>query len=433
MESGNFSDTEEIILMEPARKTINPYENAQKQLAIAIERLNLSQSIYEVLRFPRRELTVNFPVKMDNGDIKVFTGYRVQHNLSRGPAKGGIRYSPHTDLDEVRALAMWMTWKCATVDIPFGGAKGGVACDPHALSLAELERLTRRYSTDISLLIGPETDIPAPDMGTNPQVMAWIMDTYSMHQGHTFPAVVTGKPVPIGGSEGRQDATGRGVVILAREMAKRINLELQNAKVIIQGFGNVGSMTAKIIHETGAKIVAICDRYGGVWNPKGLDIPSLLPLSNHDGALMESHMGDSISPTEILELEADILIPAAMESQITKENAPRIKSKIIVEGANGPVTPEADIILNQRGILLAPDILANAGGVIVSYFEWVQDLQSLFWSEQEVNNRMESMLMKAWRQILEVAEKEKTDFRTAAYMVGVKRVADATILRGIYP
>jgi glutamate dehydrogenase (NAD(P)+) len=328
---------------------------------------------------------------------------------------------------------MWMTWKCATVDIPFGGAKGGVACDPNALSMAELERLTRRYSTDISLLIGPETDIPAPDMGTNPQVMAWIMDTYSMHRGHTFPAVVTGKPVPIGGSEGRQDATGRGVVILARELAKRINLDLQNATVIIQGFGNVGSMTARIIHETGAKIVAICDRYGGVWNPKGLDIPSLLPLSNHDGALMESHMGDSISPTDILELEADILIPAAMESQITIENAPRINSKIIVEGANGPVTPDADIILNQRGILLAPDILANAGGVIVSYFEWVQDLQSLFWSEQEVNNRMESMLMKAWHQILEVAEKEKTDFRTAAYMVGVKRVADATILRGIYP
>jgi glutamate dehydrogenase (NAD(P)+) len=416
-----------------AAKAVNPYDIARGQLAIAAKKLGLDEGLHEVLAYPRRELTVNFPVKRDDGSVDIFTGYRVQHNLSRGPAKGGVRFSPHTDLDEVRALAMWMTWKCATVDIPFGGAKGGVLCDPRVLSKSELERLTRRYTTEISLLIGPETDIPAPDMGTNPQVMAWMMDTYSMHRGHTYPAVVTGKPLAIGGSEGRLEATGRGVVIMAREAGKLRGIDLQGARVVIQGFGNVGSMAAKNFYESGAKVIAICDSEGGIWNPSGLNVPSLLPLSGRDGALPGAKMGEPISGQQILELETDILIPAAMEGQITKENAGKIQAKIIVEGANGPTTPEADLILHEKGILLVPDILANAGGVIVSYFEWVQDLQSYFWKEQEVNMRMEQMMMKAWNDTLAMSRREDVDLRLAAYMIGVRRVADATILRGIYP
>jgi glutamate dehydrogenase (NAD(P)+) len=416
-----------------AQENINPYQNALQQLEIAAQRLNLDPGIHEVLKYPQRELTVNFPVKMDDGTTHVFTGYRVQHNMARGPAKGGIRYSPHTDIDEVRALAMWMTWKCALANIPYGGAKGGVHCSPKTMSSAELERLTRRYTTSISILIGPETDIPAPDVATNPQVMAWIMDTYSMHRGHTYPAVVTGKPVAIGGSEGRVDATGRGVVISAREAAKAQNLGLNKTTVAIQGFGNVGSVAARLFHEQGAKVVAISDSKSALYNPGGLDVPALLdrvrsgqPASSHPG-------GEKLTNAQLLELPVDILVPAALENQITADNAGRIRARIIAEGANGPVTPAADRILHEKGVVLLPDILANAGGVIVSYFEWVQDLQSFFWAENEVNARMEQMLLRAYRDVEAVARREQTDMRTAAYIIGVKRVADATMLRGIYP
>jgi glutamate dehydrogenase (NAD(P)+) len=415
------------------QESTNPYVNAMQQLQIVAEHLNLDPGLHEVLKHPQRELTVNFPVKLDNGTTRVFTGYRVQHNLSRGPAKGGIRYSPRTDIDEVRALAMWMTWKCAIVNIPFGGAKGGVLCDPRAMSQNELERMTRRYATEISLLIGPDTDIPAPDMGTNAQTMAWIMDTYSMHKGHTYPAVVTGKPVAIGGSEGRVDATGRGVYIIAREAAKALGFDLRGAKVAVQGFGNVGGVAARIFHEQGAKVVAVCDALGGLYNPNGLDIPSLMECSRRDGTLTTHPGGEPITSEQLLELDVDVLIPAALENQITSANAKRIQAKLIVEGANGPTTPSADRILYDRGVVLVPDVLANAGGVIVSYFEWVQDLQSFFWAENEVNSRMEQMMLHAYSSVIEIAARDKVDLRTAAYIIGVKRVADATTIRGMYP
>jgi glutamate dehydrogenase (NAD(P)+) len=418
---------------EAPRESTNPYENALQQLEICARHLGLDPGLHQVLQHPQRELTVNFPVKMDNGTTRVFTGYRIHHNLSRGPAKGGIRYSPRTDVDEVRALAMWMTWKCAIVNIPFGGAKGGVLCDPRTLSLGELERLTRRYASEISIVIGPNTDIPAPDMGTNPQVMAWIMDTYSMHHGHTAPAVVTGKPVPIGGSEGRVDATGRGVYIVAREAAKALGFDLKGSKVAVQGFGNVGGVAARIFHEYGAKVVAVCDALGGLYNPNGLDIPSLMECSRRDGTLTTHPGGDPITSSELLELDCDVLVPAALESQITTGNARRIQAKLIVEGANGPTTPAADRILYDRGVMLVPDVLANAGGVIVSYFEWVQDLQSFFWAEDHINASMEQMMLRAYRSVTDIAKRDKLDLRTAAYVVGVQRVADATTLRGMYP
>jgi glutamate dehydrogenase (NAD(P)+) len=416
-----------------ARESSNPFENALKQLEIAVEHLGLDAGLHEVLKHPQRELTVNFPVKLDNGTTQVFTGYRVQHNVARGPSKGGIRYSMATDLNEVRALAMWMTWKCAIVNIPFGGAKGGVLCDPKKMSLAELERLTRRYTTEIGILIGPDTDIPAPDMNTNAQTMAWIMDTYSMHKGHTTPAVVTGKPVEIGGSEGRVEATGRGIVIVAREACRQKGISLEGATVAIQGFGNVGSVAAKIFHNEGAKVVAVCDSQSGLYNPNGLDMPALMDCAHHDGMLATRPGGDLVTPTELLELPVDILVPAATENQITGENAPRIKAKILVEGANGPVTPVADLILQDNGVFLVPDVLANAGGVVVSYFEWVQDLQSFFWHETEVNYRMEQMLTRAYEAVADIAKRDEVDMRTAAYVIGVKRVADASSKRGIYP
>lgn len=415
------------------RESSNPYDNALQQLEIVAQHLNLDPGLHEVLKYPQRELTVHFPVKMDNGTTRVFTGYRVQHNLSRGPAKGGIRYSPRTDIDEVRALAMWMTWKCAIVNIPFGGAKGGVLCDPRTMSQNELERLTRRYATEISLLISPETDVPAPDMGTNAQTMAWIMDTYSMHHGHTFPAVVTGKPVSIGGSEGRVDATGRGVFIMAREASKKVGFNLEGAKVAVQGFGNVGGVAARIFHENGAKVVAVCDALGGLYNSEGLDIPSLMECSRKDGTLTTHPGGVPVTSEDLLELECDVLVPAALENQITAANANRIKAKLVVEGANGPTTPAADRIMYEKGIFLVPDVLANAGGVIVSYFEWVQDLQSLFWAENEVNNRMERMLLSAYENVTAIAQRDSIDMRTAAYVIGVQRVADATTMRGMYP
>ncbi len=414
-------------------ESTNPLDHAREQLAIAVRHLKLDEGMLHVLSVPQRELTVNFPVKLESGQTRVYTGYRVQHNISRGPSKGGIRYSPTVSLDEVRALAMWMTWKCAVVNIPFGGAKGGVVCDPQKLTHAELERLTRRYTTEISILIGPETDIPAPDLATNPETMAWIMDTYSMHHGHTIPAVVTGKPVEIGGSEGRVDATGRGVAIIAREMAKRLGFDLKAARVAVQGFGNVGATAARILSEFGSRVVAVSDSRGGLYNSKGLDVAALLPCAHHDGALSEESGGEPISATDVLTLPVDILVPAAIENQINSSNAHRIQAKLVVEGANGPTTPSADRILTERKITVVPDILANAGGVIVSYFEWVQDLQSYYWRETEVNARMEDILMRSLNDVCAMAEREKTDLRTAAYLIGVKRVADATMLRGIYP
>ena len=416
------------------RNEANPYKMALQQLAIVAELLELDSKIHEFLKYPERELTVHFPVQMDDGSVRIFTGYRVQHNRARGPSKGGIRYHPHADLDEVRALAMWMTWKCAVVNIPYGGAKGGVMCDPKKLSLKELERLTRRYATEISVIIGPESDIPAPDVGTDPQVMAWIMDTYSMHKGYTVPAVVTGKPIAVGGSEGRIEATGRGLVMVANRCSQMLNIPLQGARVVIQGFGSVGSAAAKFFHEAGAKVVAVSDALNAVYNPKGLDVPVLLKhCIRREGTLPQYAEGEVITNAEMLELPCDFLVPAALGNQITSENAERIKARVIIEGANGPTTPEADRILNEAGVFLVPDILANAGGVIVSYFEWVQDLQSFFWSEDEVNQKLERVLISAFDEVVRTAKTRKVDMRTAAYIIGVGRVADAIVTRGIYP
>ena len=409
------------------------YAIAIRQLEAAAHYLNLDRSLLEVLKHPRRELIVNFPVKMDDGSIRVFTGYRVHHNPARGPAKGGIRYHPEVTLDEVRALAMWMTWKCAVVNIPYSGAKGGVVCDPKRLSVHELENLTRRYITEISMLIGPESDIPAPDVGTNPQVMAWIMDTYSMHKGYTVPAVVTGKPIPIGGSEGRLEATGRGVMVTAHEALRQLGRHLEGASVVIQGFGNVGSATAKLMHQAGAKVVAISDVRGGIYNPNGLNIPALLHCAGRDGCIQAYRDADLITNEELLELPCDVLVPAALHGVITGHNAERIQARIIVEAANGPVTPDADEILDDKGVLVVPDILANAGGVVVSYFEWVQDLQSFFWEEEEVNHKLEKAMRRSYQHVAQTAEQNKVNMRMGAYIIGVKRVAEATTIRGIYP
>ena len=409
------------------------YQNALRQLENVARVLYLDDGIHAVLQKPKRELTVHFPVSLDGGGTRMFTGYRVQHNTSRGPAKGGLRFHPDTDLDEVRALAMWMTWKCALVNIPFGGAKGGVVCDPKALSPAELEDLTRRYTTEISPVIGPDADIPAPDVGTNGQIMAWIMDTYSMHRGHTVPAVVTGKPTSIGGSEGRLDATGLGIVLVTEEALKRRNETLAGKRVVVQGFGNVGSAAARIFHRHGASVVAVSDVQGGVHNSTGLDIPALVSHAARNGSVVGFPDSEPVGGAALLELPSDILVPAAMQGQITRANADRIQARMVVEGANGPTTPDADDILRDRGIELVPDVLANAGGVTVSYFEWVQDLQSFFWTEEEVNGRLARILARACAEVWAAAEAHKTDLRTAAYAVGVARVAEAIRIRGIYP
>jgi glutamate dehydrogenase (NAD(P)+) len=412
---------------------VNPYEMAIAQFDEAAERLGLSQPMRAILRKPKRELTVNFPVRMDNGDVEMFTGYRVQHNINRGPAKGGIRFSPQVSLDEVRALAMWMTWKCAVVGIPFGGAKGGVICDPHRMSRAELERMTRRYATEISLLIGPDSDIPAPDMNTNPQVMAWIMDTYSMHRGYSVPAVITGKPLSIGGSEGRLEATGRGVQVVTREALLDLDMEPDNCAVIVQGFGNVGSVAARLLHEMGCKIVGLSDIRGGVYNPNGIDVHRALRHSKEHGTLAGLAETEPVTNDELLELPCDVLIPAALENQLTRRNAARIQARLVIEAANGPTTPEADAILNERGVTVVPDILANAGGVTVSYFEWVQDLQRFFWAEHEINDRLESIMKRSYQAVRSKAEQQQVDMRMGAYLLAVARVAEATELRGVYP
>jgi glutamate dehydrogenase (NAD(P)+) len=414
-------------------KALNPFAEAVAQFDVAAERLKLSQELRAILRAPKRELTVNFPVRMDDGRVEMFTGYRVQHNINRGPAKGGIRYDANVSIDEVRALAMWMTWKCAVVNIPFGGAKGGVIVDPRKLSRSELERLTRRYATEIAGVIGPESDIPAPDVNTNPQVMAWIMDTYSMHKGYSVPAVVTGKPLSVGGSEGRMEATGRGVSVVTREACKALGIELKGARVVIQGFGNVGSITARLLHEAGCRIVSLSDIYGAVYNPDGIDVPLALRYVQEHGTLKDLPGAEPVDSKAALELPCDILIPAALEGQITHQNAPRIQARLIIEAANGPTTTVADAILRERGIPVVPDILANAGGVTVSYFEWVQDLQHFFWAEDEINQRLEHIMTRSFAAVQAKKEEQNCDYRMAAYLLAVARVAEATQVRGIYP
>jgi glutamate dehydrogenase (NAD(P)+) len=414
-------------------KVLNPYHMAVQQFESAAEQLKLSEDMREILRQPKRELTVNFPVRLDNGRIKTFTGYRVQHNVNRGPAKGGIRYSPEVTLDEVKALAMWMTWKCAVVGIPFGGAKGGVICDPKSMSSAELERMTRRYATEISIIIGPHSDIPAPDVNTNSQVMAWIMDTYSMHAGYSVSAVVTGKPLSIGGSEGRNDATATGVLFVTRQAAKHIGMRLQGARVSVQGYGNAGSIAARLFHDEGCKIVAVSDTRGGIYNESGLDPAAVLRFKQERGSVVGFPGAQVVGVQDVLGVPCDILIPAATEGVITRANADRVQARIVAEAANGPTTPEADAILFKKGTLVIPDILANAGGVTVSYFEWVQDLQSFFWGVDEITQKLEVIMNRAYAAVAEKADQFSCDLRLAANMLAISRVAEATQIRGIYP
>ena len=412
---------------------LDPWQVALEQFNIAADKLHLDPNMREILSECQRELTVHFPVRMGNGVVKVFTGYRVQHNVTRGPAKGGIRYHPSVTLNEVKALAMWMTWKCAVVSIPYGGAKGGVACDPKQLTAQQLETMTRRYTSEISLLIGPDRDIPAPDVNTNAQVMAWIMDTYSMHHGYSVPAVVTGKPLSIGGSEGRNEATARGTVYCIIEAAKHLGIDLEGTRVVVQGFGNAGMYSAKLLSELGARIVGVSDTGGGVHNPEGLDPVKIDAFKRETGSVAGYRGAERVSNRELLELPCDILIPAAIENQIDRENAPRIQAKVVAEAANGPTSPDGDRVLFDRGIFVIPDIVCNAGGVTVSYFEWVQDLQNLFWREATINARLKEVMVRSFADVLNIAERHKVDMRTAAYMLAVQRVADATTTRGIYP
>ena len=394
--------------------------------------LGLDPGIWKILTSPKRQITVTCPVQMDNGEIEVFTGYRVQYNITLGPAKGGIRYHPDVTLDEVTALAAWMTWKCAVAHVPFGGGKGGVICDPTRMSRRELEALTRRYVAEIIDAIGPDKDVPAPDVNTNDQIMAWVMDTYSMHVGHTSTAVVTGKPIEMGGSLGRREATGRGVMIVTRESAKHLGLDVKNLTVAVQGFGNVGSVSADLLTKIGARVVAVTDWKGGVHNAAGLDIAKMIDYSRQHKTIDGFPGGDPIENEQLFSLDVDVLVPAALENQITMENAPLIKAKIIAEGANGPTTPDAHRHLHERGIFVIPDILANAGGVTTSYFEWVQDRHGYFWEEDEVNRRLEAKMVEAFSDVLQMSLKYKTDMRTAAYIVAINRVATVTRMRGMY-
>jgi len=394
--------------------------------------LGLEPGVWKVLTHPKRQIIVSCPVQMDSGEIEVFTGFRVQYNITLGPAKGGIRYHPDVSLDEVKALAAWMTWKCAVAGIPFGGGKGGIICDPTKMSRRELEALTRRYVAEIIDAIGPDKDVPAPDVNTNEQIMAWVMDTYSMHVGYTSTAVVTGKPVIMGGSEGRREATGRGVMICARESAEHVGFDINGATIAVQGFGNVGSVSAELLAEQGAKIVAVADYKGGVYNAKGLDVGALLEHSSRHRTVDGFKGGDPLTNEQLFKLDVDILIPAALENQITMANAVDIRAKVVVEGANGPTTPDAHAHLHQRGVFVVPDILANSGGVTASYFEWVQDRHGYFWTEQEVNDRLAQKMKQAFHAVREISIAFKVDMRTAAYMVAIKRVADVTRVRGMY-
>jgi glutamate dehydrogenase (NAD(P)+) len=410
----------------------NPFEAMSERFDRAAKLLNLDTDLYAVLRVPNREIKVYVPVRMDSGHIQVFEGYRVQHNFARGPAKGGIRYAPDVSLDEVKALAAWMTWKCAVVNVPFGGGKGGVICDPRQMSLGELERLTRRYTSELIDFIGPDKDVPAPDMNTNEQTMAWIMDTYSMHARHTVNAVVTGKPVALGGSLGRREATGRGVLFCMNEAIKRFGLTPQTASVVVQGSGNVGGIGATLMHEAGYKVVAISEVNGGIYNKNGIDIPKALDYLQKTKSFDGYEGVEFVSNSDLLELECDVLAPCATENQITSENASRIKCKILAEGANGPTTPKADKVLHENGVFVIPDILANAGGVTVSYFEWVQDRMGYFWREDEVNQRLEEKMVDSFNEVAHYSDTHNVDMRTAAYMLAIDRVAYHTRMRGIY-
>jgi glutamate dehydrogenase (NAD(P)+) len=410
----------------------NPWVSAEARFDNAAEKLGLDDGVRKVLRKPTREITVNIPVMLDDGRLEVFTGYRVQHSLVRGPGKGGIRYAPDVTLDEVRALASWMTWKCSVVNIPFGGAKGGVICDPALMSDGELERITRRYTAQIIDMIGPEIDVPAPDVNTNDRVMAWIMDTYSMHKGMATTAVVTGKPMELGGSRGRKEATGRGCMIVTQQALKQLGMAAQDARVVIQGFGNVGGMAAKLMAAAGFKVVAIVEYNGAVYNAKGLDIAALERHRKDTGSINEFEGGEAIDKRDAMFLECDVLLPAATENVITSENAHRLRCKILCEGANGPTTAIADEILAEKNVFVIPDILANAGGVTVSYFEWVQDRQGFFWNEDLVNTRLEEIMIGSFAAVSAYAAKHRVDNRTAAYMLALDRVVIAMKLRGIY-
>ncbi|MFZ0036932.1 MAG: Glu/Leu/Phe/Val dehydrogenase [Candidatus Acidiferrales bacterium] len=415
------------------REDLNPYRIAQIQFDIAAEHLKLDQGLRQILRSPKRVMEVSIPTKMDNGQVKVFTGFRVQHNIARGPAKGGLRYHPNVTLDEVRALAMWMTWKTATVNLPYGGAKGGVICDPKRMSKGELERMTRRFTSEILPIIGPERDVPAPDVYTDSQTMAWIMDTYSVMVGEATLGIVTGKPISLGGSLGRSDATARGCLFAVEEACKLKRINLRGATVAIQGFGNAGSAAARLFAEKKSRILAISDSRGGVFNSRGIDPLKAMRYKERSGTVVGMPGTSRISNDDLLTLKCDILIPAALENVITLNNAELIKARIVAEAANGPTTPHADEVLARKGVLLVPDILANAGGVTVSYFEWAQDLQGYFWSEGEVNARLETVIKKAFHEVHETTRKHHTHMRTGAYILSVGRVADATLVRGLYP
>jgi glutamate dehydrogenase (NAD(P)+) len=416
----------------PARIHHNPFDDVLEQIDRAAAVLHPDPDALEPLRHPKRRVVVSVPIKMDDGRLRVFDGYRVVYDASRGPGKGGLRYHPDVTLDECTALAAWMAWKCALVDIPFGGAKGGVACDPGTMSEGELERLTRRYISEIFDLIGPTVDIPAPDVGTSPRVMAWVMDTFSMKKGYVEPGVVTGKPIALGGSGGRLEATGRGLMITARETLKRLGRELDGSSVAIQGFGNVGSNAARLLHAAGARVVGLSDIGGAIYNPHGLDVPRVLAYQRETGKVSGVPGAQVLDNAALLRLPVDVLLPAAMEGQITEHNAAEIQARIIVEGANGPTTPGADEILNRRGVLVIPDILANAGGVVVSYFEWVQDRYGYFWKEAEVNERLEEKMVAAFDAVWSTRERYEVDGRTAAYILAVERIMEARALRGLY-
>ncbi len=411
---------------------ISVFGNVMKQFDAAAKKLKLDPALLGFVKVPRRSTIVNLPVQMDNGTFKMFTGYRVQHSIARGPSKGGIRYHPDVTLDEVQALAAWMTWKSAVVNIPFGGGKGGVVCDPQTMSQGELERLTRRYVADMINLFGPDDDIPAPDVGTGPKVMGWFMDTYSMKGNHSVPGAVTGKPIVLGGSLGRTEATGRGVMLTTREAARHLKLELSNATASVQGFGNVGSISAKLLHELGVKFLYVSDVNGAIHNPDGIDIPALIDYVDKKKSIMGFKGGTVVDAEEVLYAKVDILIPAALENQITAENAGKIRCRIVAEGANGPVTPEADKILEKKGILVIPDILCNAGGVTVSYFEWVQNRIGYFWTEEEVNRRLEEKMVAAFKDVLDMSLRHETSMRIGAFMLAITRVVEVVQLRGIY-
>ena len=411
---------------------INPWEAQAARFDLAAQKLNLDEGLWKILRYPTREIIVHIPVAMDDGRIEVFTGFRVQHSIARGPAKGGVRYSPDVTLDEVRALASWMTWKCAVVNIPFGGAKGGVICDPKKLSMAELEKITRRYTAELVEFIGPEKDVPAPDMGTNEQVMAWMMDTYSMHMRQTVTAVVTGKPINMGGSRGRREATGRGVMIVTDEALKKLGMNREDTRVIVQGFGNVGSNTARLMQEAGYKVIGLAEIDGGLYNKKGIDIGALLEYRQRNGTVVGFPGGEKADEHELLVADCDILIPAATENVITSQNADRVKARILVEGANGPTTATADDILADKKVFVIPDILANAGGVTASYFEWVQDRQGYFWKESVVIEQLEHIMRSSFEDVVRYAETHGVNNRIAAYMLAIDRVAYTIRQRGIY-